>query len=63
MKRVKGDLRILGDGGFVEKVVSDSRESFDTRYALRREGWDFDRILDRAVAFNRCTVFFLANRA
>jgi REP element-mobilizing transposase RayT len=38
MKRVKGDRRILGNGGFIEKVVSDSRKSFDTRYALRREG-------------------------
>jgi REP element-mobilizing transposase RayT len=50
MKRAKGDRRILGDSGFIEKVVSDSRESFDTRYALQREGWDFERILQRAGA-------------
>jgi hypothetical protein len=29
MKRIKGDRRILGDGGFIEKVVSDSREIED----------------------------------
>ena len=50
MKRSKGDRRILGDSGFVEKVLSDSRESFEARYALRREGWDFERILQRAGA-------------
>ena len=50
MKRAKGDRRILGDRVFVEKVLSDSRESFEARYALRREGWDFDRILQRAGA-------------
>jgi putative transposase len=50
MKRAKGDRRILGDSGFVEKVLSDSRESFEERYALRREGWDFERVLQRASA-------------
>ena len=50
MKRSKGDRRILGDSGFVEKVLSDSKESFEARYALRREGWDFERILQRASA-------------
>lgn len=50
IKRAKGDRRILGDSGFVDKVISASHESLDTRCALRREGWDFDRILQRAGA-------------
>ena len=50
MRRAKGDRRILGDSGFIEKVLSDSRESFEARYALRRQGWDFERILQRASA-------------
>jgi putative transposase len=49
MARVKGDARILGDSRFVEKVLSASRETFEARYALRRDGWDFDRILARAA--------------
>jgi putative transposase len=46
--RIKGDQRILGEGDFVSGVLSESRESFNRKYALRSRGVDFNFILDRA---------------
>ncbi len=50
IKRVKGDRRILGDDRFVEQVLADAGEAFDQRYSLRRQGWTFERVLQRACA-------------
>jgi len=43
----KGDERILGDGDFVEEVLSQAEERLDKRYRLRREGYDLDRLCAR----------------
>jgi hypothetical protein len=43
----KNDERILGDGGFVEKVLSQARENLDHCYRIRAQGLKFQSVLDR----------------
>ena len=40
--RMKGDERILGDGDFVEKVLTEAGESLERKYKLETQGYDFD---------------------
>ena len=40
----KSDERILGDGDFVEAVLSQARERMVRKYALMANGYDFDKI-------------------
>jgi len=41
----KSDERILGDGDFVETVLSDAQEALDHRYPLAAEGIRFEHVL------------------
>jgi hypothetical protein len=41
---VKSDERILGDGDFVEKVLSASREQCERQYALKAAGIDIEKL-------------------
>jgi len=43
----KGDERILGNGDFVGKVLSQAEERLDERYRLHREGYGLDRLCAR----------------
>jgi len=43
----KGDERILGDGDFVDKVLSQAEERFEERHRLRSEGYDLDKLIER----------------
>ena len=43
----KNDERILGDGNFVEQVMSSAEEAMERRYKLRAEGVDLDRLTFR----------------
>jgi hypothetical protein len=45
--RMKSDERILGDGEFVETVLKAAAEEFETRYALRAQGWNLDAVAER----------------
>jgi len=45
--RIKGDERILGDSDFVEQVLETAQESFDRKYILESEGYDFDAVIRR----------------
>jgi hypothetical protein len=45
----KSDERILGDGAFVEKVLTASQEDFDRRYALKSSGIDVDHLAARVA--------------
>ena len=45
----KGDERILGDGDFVEKVLSQAEEQFEERYHLRVQGYDLDKLIERVA--------------
>ena len=40
-ERIKGDERILGDGPFVEAVLSEAKEHLERKYRLEAEGRDF----------------------
>ena len=39
---MKGDERILGNGDFVETVLSKARESLERKYTLDAKGYDFE---------------------
>ncbi len=43
----KGDERILGDGEFVEKALSQAEEVFERKYRLKAKGIDVGRIAER----------------
>ena len=44
---VKSDERILGDGDFVDEVLSKAEESFERRSRLKAEGVDVEYFADR----------------
>ncbi len=46
---MKSDERILGDGDFVEGILSDTKEKFERHYAIKRRGYDLDKIAKRAA--------------
>jgi putative transposase len=43
----KGDERILGDGDFVDEVLSQAEEHLEERYRLQAEGYDLDKLIER----------------
>jgi putative transposase len=45
----KADQRILGDGDFVERVLKQSDERLEPTYALKIQGYDFDKIVQRVA--------------
>ncbi len=46
-ERWASDERILGDGDFVGRVLKEADVSEDHRMRMRREGWNFERIVER----------------
>jgi putative transposase len=46
---VKSDERILGDGAFVEKILAESQERYESRYALQVRGIDVDHVAARVA--------------
>lgn len=47
---IKSDERILGDGEFVESILSEAAERFERKYAMKRLGYDLDKVAKRAAA-------------
>jgi len=45
----KGDERILGDGDFVEAVLSEANEAYERKYRLKSKGIDVDTLARRAA--------------
>jgi chromosomal replication initiation ATPase DnaA len=45
----KGDERILGDGEFVESVLSQAKEAFEEKYRLKAEGFDVKDVAERVA--------------
>ena len=43
----KSDERILGDGDFVEQVLSAAEEQMEKRYRLQAKGYDLDKLASR----------------
>lgn len=46
---IRSDERILGDGDFVEEILSEAKESFERKYAIKRQGYDLDKIASRVA--------------
>jgi len=49
-ERMKGDERILGDGSFVETVLTASNERLERQAVLLTMGYDFGRLVQRVAA-------------
>jgi REP element-mobilizing transposase RayT len=47
--QIKSDERILGDGDFVDSMLSEANEQFERFYALKRRGYDLDKAAGRAA--------------
>lgn len=51
MKRKKeywrGDERILGDDSFVNRILNEAEEQIEQKDKFRREGWDWDRVVEK----------------
>jgi len=45
----KGDERILGDGDFVEEVLSQADERLEERYRMEAKGYDFEKLIERVA--------------
>ena len=45
----KGDERILGDGDFVETVLSEANEAYERKYRLKAKGFDVDTVAQKAA--------------
>jgi putative transposase len=43
----KGDERILGDGGFVNEVLSNAEEKLKKKYRMKSEGYDLNKLAKR----------------
>jgi len=43
----KGDERILGDGDFVDEILSQAEEQLQEKYRLQAEGYDLEKLIDR----------------
>jgi putative transposase len=47
--RIKADERILGDGSFVEEVLTVSQVRLERRYGYYSKGYDFNWLVDRVA--------------
>jgi len=45
--RMKSDERILGDSDFVGKILEGANEAFESRYALKQQGYDLEKVSRR----------------
>jgi len=45
----KGDERILGEGEFVENALSQAREAFEEKYALKARGIKIEQVVERVA--------------
>jgi len=45
----KGDERILGDGDFVEAVLSEANEAYERKYRLIAKGIDVDTVTQKVA--------------
>ena len=45
----KGDERIIGDGDFVQRVLSEAKEAYERKYSLAEKGLSLDELGDRVA--------------
>jgi putative transposase len=48
-ERIKGDVRILGEGEFVEDVLARAEEKFSREHELKKLGYDIDKVEQRVA--------------
>jgi len=60
---IKSDERILGDGDFVDSVLSETDEKFERCYEIRRRGYDLDKIAARAATIYAVEVSDIFSRS
>jgi REP-associated tyrosine transposase len=48
--RSKGDERILGDGDFVESILSQSQEQLEKKHLYRNKGYDYEWLVKKVAA-------------
>ena len=48
-ERIKGDVRILGDGEFVEEVLARAEEKFTREHELKKLGYDIEKVEQRVA--------------
>ncbi len=53
---IKSDERLLGDSGFVDSVLAQAEEHYPRRCALRRRGYDLEKIAERVAEIYRVKV-------
>jgi hypothetical protein len=41
----RGDERLLGDANFVEQVMKSAEEKLSEKEALRRQGWNLEKLV------------------
>ena len=46
---IRSDERILGDGDFVEEILTAAKESFERKYAIKRQGYNLEKVAQRAA--------------
>ncbi len=50
IQRLKEDVRILGDTDFVQAVLSEAKEHFESYYELKRLGHDLNNVATKVAA-------------
>jgi len=45
----KGDELILGDSGFVKKVLAHAKDNFERKYHLKSNGFNVEKVLGRVA--------------
>jgi putative transposase len=45
----KADQRILGDGDFVERALTQANERLESKYGLKAQGYDFQKVVQRVA--------------
>ena len=48
-ERIKSDERILGDSGFISRILTEANEELDRRYMLRSKGFNISAVEKRVV--------------
>jgi putative transposase len=60
--RIKSDQRILGESDFVNDVLSESEAQFSRKYKLKRQGYDFEKVVERVCKIFQMDKEFVTGR-
>lgn len=60
--RIKSDQRILGEGDFVNEILSESEKQFARKYRLKSLGYDFEKVIERVSEIFRLEKDYLTGK-